>query len=117
MGIRDAHTGLRLTFALSCAVIRFPFSHPYGFASSWQILQRVPDTLMLRLALLVTAPIVRCVSLDACMAHGPACAFHSPGMFHRLVNVRYSFARHGGRVSNTLAGPSLCVLLASRAIA
>ena len=90
---------------------------PYGFALSWPILQRVRDTLSFRVGSLCTAPIVRRVSLDACMAHGPACAFHSPGMFHRLVNIRYSFARHGGRVSNMLAEPSLCVLLDSRAIA
>jgi hypothetical protein len=86
-------------------------------ALSWPHLYCVPDTLMLRRALLVTAPIVRCVPLDAGSWVRWAFVFHSPHYLRTFANDSPHGARHGGRVSNTLAGLSLCVLLASRAIA
>ena len=61
--------------------------------------------------------LVFAVCVNTRMVHGLACAFHSRCMFHRPLNVRYSFARYVGRVSNTLTGSSLCLLLDTRAIA
>ena len=72
---------------------------PYGFASSWPRLQRVRDTRYVRRALPVTAPIVRCVPLDACMAHGSAFMFY----LRTFANASPHGAQHGGRVSNTPA--------------
>ena len=51
---------------------------PYGFALSWPILQRVRNTRYVRRALLVNAPIVRRVSLDAGSWVRWAFVFHSP---------------------------------------
>ena len=104
------------TFTLSCAVIRFPFSHPYGFALWWPIFVRVPIRFPFVLAPCALR-LVFAVCVNTRMVHGLACAFHSRCMFHRPLNVRYSFARYVGRVSNTLTGSSLCVLLDTRAIA
>ena len=51
------------------------------------------------------------------MGHGLAFVFHSPHYLRTFANDSPHGAQHGGRVSNTLAGPSLCLLLDICAIA